>query len=115
MSLPAKIRTCPRCGDRFNATAGHLVCTDCRITRDPKRARLGDSLTRREMQILRLLWLGFSNKAIAADLFLTVGTVKEYLCSMFRKMGVQSRSEILARRIQEFEKAAEQSHMRRIA
>ncbi len=55
-----------------------------------------DSLSIQERNIVRHLKLGKSNQAIASDLFLTTGTVKNYLSSIYRKLNVTSRSEALA-------------------
>jgi DNA-binding NarL/FixJ family response regulator len=51
------------------------------------------SLTEREIGILRLLAEGRSNKEIAAALFLTEGTIKGYLSTIFDKLGVEDRTQ----------------------
>jgi DNA-binding NarL/FixJ family response regulator len=53
----------------------------------------GDDLTRRECEILRLLTRGLSNKAIAADLNLSVATVKNHVHAVLRKLQVKRRTE----------------------
>ncbi len=45
-------------------------------------------LSSRERQIAKLIREAKSNKEIAFELCLTVGTVKEYLYHIFRKLGV---------------------------
>lgn len=50
-------------------------------------------LTRREIDILRLLVSGNSNKDIAAELSLSEKTVKAHLASVFRKLGVANRTQ----------------------
>lgn len=55
-----------------------------------------DELTERERHILQHLKQGKSNQAIASELFLTTGTVKNYLNAIYRKLGVASRSEAIA-------------------
>jgi two-component system, NarL family, response regulator len=61
---------------------------------DRLAARLPESdLTPRELDVLRLLVRGRSNKEIAAALSLTEGTVKGYLHDIFGKMGVADRTE----------------------
>ena len=50
-------------------------------------------LTDREMEILRLISRGLSNREIASDLVLTSGTVKWYNRQIYRKLGVHSRTQ----------------------
>jgi two-component system, NarL family, nitrate/nitrite response regulator NarL len=54
----------------------------------PDRIR---SLTRREMQILRQLISGLSNKGIARELEISEATVKVHVKALLRKVGVRSR------------------------
>ncbi|MBN1889795.1 MAG: winged helix-turn-helix transcriptional regulator [Thermoflexales bacterium] len=51
------------------------------------------SLSERELEILRLVAAGLSNKEIASRLFLSVNTVKVHLRNVFGKIGAQSRTE----------------------
>lgn len=51
------------------------------------------SLTEREAGVLRLLAEGRSNKEIAAALYLTEGTVKGYVSTIFDKLGVEDRTQ----------------------
>jgi DNA-binding NarL/FixJ family response regulator len=52
------------------------------------------SLSRRELEVLRLVAAGKTNHEIALALFLAESTVKSHLTSLFRKVGVESRKEI---------------------
>jgi two-component system NarL family response regulator len=54
------------------------------------------ALTRREEDILRQVTLGLSNKGIARNLTLAVGTVKTHVKSILRKLGATSRTEAVA-------------------
>jgi DNA-binding NarL/FixJ family response regulator len=50
-------------------------------------------LTPRELDVLRLIARGASNKEIAATLFLSVGTVKGYVSALLPKIGVSDRTQ----------------------
>ena len=56
-----------------------------------------ESLSPREMEVLRLLDVGASNHAIAETLFITLRTVKAHVSSILAKLGVKSRGEAVAR------------------
>lgn len=59
--------------------------------------RVGEEMpTEREVQILQLLALGKSNKAIGLDLHISESTVKSHLKSLFSKLDVTSRAEAIA-------------------
>jgi two-component system response regulator DegU len=53
-------------------------------------------LSIQERNIVRNLKQGKSNQAIASELFLTTGTVKNYLSTIYKKLNVSSRSETVA-------------------
>lgn len=48
--------------------------------------------TQREQDIIRLLMQGKSNQEIAQTLFLTVGTVKNYISQIYSKAGISDRA-----------------------
>jgi DNA-binding NarL/FixJ family response regulator len=60
----------------------------------------GEGLSEREMDVLRLLPSGGSNKAIAAQLGLSENTVKSHISHIFAKLGVQSRAEAVSAALQ---------------
>jgi DNA-binding NarL/FixJ family response regulator len=60
----------------------------------------GDELSARELQVLRLLVAGASNKAMAAQLNLSENTIKSHLSHIFGKLHVQSRAEAVATALQ---------------
>ncbi len=53
-------------------------------------------LTSRELEIVQLIAEGLSNRAIAEQLVLTPGTIKWYVSEIFSKLGVSSRTQLLA-------------------
>jgi DNA-binding NarL/FixJ family response regulator len=56
----------------------------------------GDALTGREVDVLKLLARGRSNKEIGTDLFISETTVKTHVRSIFSKLNVMSRTEAIA-------------------
>ena len=58
---------------------------------------LVESLSERELEILRVVAAGRSNREIASELFLALGTVKWYLNAINTKLGVSSRTQAVAR------------------
>ena len=69
-----------------------LQAEDTALTRHtPLDATLVEPLSDRELEILKLVTEGRSNREIADQLFLSVGTVKWYLTNLYSKLGVQNR------------------------
>lgn len=60
-----------------------------------KKAKISEDLfSDREMDIIRLISRGFSNKEIAKELFMSEGTVKNYITSVLDKTGLEHRTQI---------------------
>jgi DNA-binding CsgD family transcriptional regulator len=57
-----------------------------------KPVRPAGGLTAREVEVLRLVAEGKTNRAIAADLFLSEKTVARHMSNIFAKLGISSRS-----------------------
>ena len=62
-----------------------------------RSAPAGDDLSPTEREIARLVAVGCSNKQVAHDLHLSVKTVEWNLSKIYRKVGVRSRAELIAR------------------
>ena len=68
--------------------------------RDKKQGR-SETLTQRELDILKLVTKGLSNKEIANELSLSARTVQRHLESIFIKLQVGSRTEAVVRALKE--------------
>jgi len=60
---------------------------------DPEAARVA-TLTEREREVIALICQGLKNQQIAGRLFITVGTVRNHLNSIFNKLQVTDRLEL---------------------
>lgn len=61
------------------------------------RTVFGDLLTRRELDVLRLVARGRTNRAIAAELVISEGTVKYHVNNILRKLRAGNRAEAASR------------------
>jgi DNA-binding NarL/FixJ family response regulator len=95
LPLPT-LRTCSRCGQEFRGASGAYTCNGCRKSKGklkPDELR-GKSLAAREKQIVGLIRQAKANKEIAYELHLAEGTVKVYISVIFKKLGIQNRTEL---------------------
>jgi DNA-binding NarL/FixJ family response regulator len=77
------------------------------VPTDPVRARYAyrdqaaptDTFSEREVSILRLLAGGYSNKEIARAVFLSEGTVKNYVSEILDKLGTRDRTRAVLKAI----------------
>jgi LuxR family maltose regulon positive regulatory protein len=81
---------------KTNPDAGKLADQLQRLERSLGRssqrpAIFGDSLTDREVAVLRLLPSELTHRAIAGELFVSLNTVKSHVRAIYRKMNVTSR------------------------
>jgi ATP/maltotriose-dependent transcriptional regulator MalT len=58
---------------------------------------LPEALSERELEVLQLIAAGKSNRRIASELFVSVGTVKTHLNNLYRKLDSHSRTQAVAR------------------
>jgi LuxR family maltose regulon positive regulatory protein len=65
------------------------------LSTDP--SPLVEPLSERELQVLRLVANGLSNREIADALVLAVGTVKAHVHTIFGKLDVRGRTQAVAR------------------
>jgi len=75
------------------SVAARLVAEFSRLSQQaPAAAQLVEPLSARELEVLRLLANGATNREIANQMVLAEGTVKNYVTSIFNKMGVDDRT-----------------------
>jgi NarL family two-component system response regulator LiaR len=61
--------------------------------RDPNKRRLFTELTEREMEVLKLIANGYTNKKIADQLVISVGTVKGHVSNILSKLQLADRTQ----------------------
>ncbi|MEZ5571147.1 MAG: LuxR C-terminal-related transcriptional regulator [Halioglobus sp.] len=83
--------------------AGRLLSTmtvrmqeDQQLPRQGNPPQVSESLSQREIEILRLVAAGLSNQQIANQLFLSLGTIKKHISNIFVKLNVRRRTEAVA-------------------
>lgn len=76
------------------SVAAKVVAEFARLTEGAPRGEvLVDPLSDRELEVLRLVAQGASNKEVAAQLYIAEGTVKNHLTSIFSKLDVRDRTQ----------------------
>ena len=81
----------------ISAATGTL--DDCEVALAAEQeTRLGEmaGLSPRETDVMRLVVQGLSNHQIATELFLSVNSIKTYIRSAYRKIGVTTRPQVVA-------------------
>jgi DNA-binding NarL/FixJ family response regulator len=74
------------------AVAGNLFALVA-IAGDVPATNVAEKLSEREMDVLRLLGKGLSNSEIAGQLFLSEGTVRNYVSAVLAKLQVSDRTQ----------------------
>jgi two-component system, NarL family, response regulator DevR len=83
------------------AAAGEALISPAQLVRLLPRLNrtfkpAGADLTERELEVLRLLASGVTNKVIAGELFLSVNTIRNYVQSILTKLDAHSKLEAVA-------------------
>ena len=81
-----------RCGLRAARRRARPRARSTRSSRSATAPEPPGGLTARELEVLRLVAAGKTNRAIAADLVLSEKTVARHVSNIFAKLGVSSRA-----------------------
>jgi LuxR family maltose regulon positive regulatory protein len=71
--------------------------TGAAVTSRDERCALGEELTPKELEVLRLLATRLSRREIGARLYVSLNTVKTHQRALYRKLGVEHRSAAVSR------------------
>lgn len=66
-----------------------------RLAAEPAAEGSGDDLSKREVEVLRLIALGHTNSEIAQQLYLSVRTVESHRAHIQQKLGLSTRAELV--------------------
>jgi len=83
-------------GSAFIEQLAAACARQCHALRVPP-GTTGGPLSHREVELLRLIEQGCSNKEIATRLVIAIGTVKRHTVNIFTKLDVKNRTEAVAR------------------
>jgi LuxR family maltose regulon positive regulatory protein len=97
LSAAAAQGICPDYVNRLLAAFEAEVSNKQATATLPGSSSLVDTLSVRELEVLRLIDQGFSNQEIGERLFLALDTIKGYNRRIFEKLHVQRRTEAIAR------------------
>lgn len=98
--LAAAIRTVAKGGALIEPSVARRVMAEfARLSHPSERTqeKLLDPLSEREIEVLKLLAQGFTNREIADRLYLAEGTVKNYVSSLMQKLSVRDRTQAALR------------------
>jgi DNA-binding NarL/FixJ family response regulator len=96
--LTAAIRTIADGGSVINPAVTERVLRGIeRLGAGFEALRTPDPLTKREIEMLRMMATGYSNREIAAACFVAEGTVKNHISSILSKLGVRDRTRAVLR------------------
>lgn len=99
--LVVAIRTVAAGGTHFQPVLTERVVQRAReLPRPPSALELPAPLTEREIEILKLLSAGLSNREIAFALDIADGTVKNHVSSVLAKLGVRDRTRAVLKGIE---------------
>ena len=87
-------------GHNSSGDKGHIMVMAERVVENHERnfekIKKDFNFSSRELEVLKLVCAGLSNRAIAEKLFISEHTIKDHLKNIMKKMEVSSRSAIMA-------------------
>ena len=72
-----------------------------RLVREVRAPEVKEALTERELEVLKLVAMGASNKGVAQQLGISEATVKTHVSNMLSKLGLKSRTQAALHAIRE--------------
>ena len=72
-----------------------------RLVREVRAPEVKEALTDRELEVLKLVAMGASNKSVAQQLGISEATVKSHVSNMLSKLGLKSRTQAALHAIRE--------------
>jgi DNA-binding NarL/FixJ family response regulator len=70
------------------------------VQRNHRKRRRPEEFTRREQEILQLIWLGLKNQEMAGRLKISIKTVEAHRATMMKKIRVTNTAQLLKAAIQ---------------
>lgn len=81
-------------GSKVIENIGHIKDMTANNSKNTSNSRNFDSLSSRELQILELISQGLNNKEISDKIFLSEGTIRNYISSMLEKLNLRDRTQL---------------------
>jgi LuxR family maltose regulon positive regulatory protein len=81
--------------DRFTSYALHLLEAFGEAATIPQS--LIEPLSERELEVLRLVAAGYTNREIAQELVVAISTIKRHISNIYGKLGTGNRTQAVAR------------------
>lgn len=100
-ATPAQLREAVEIARSGRGLYLHPTAAEAARSRRPSQAGVFDSLTERELEVLRLVAVGRTNGEIGSELFLSEKTVKSRITSILRKLGLTNRTQAAALALRE--------------
>ncbi|MBC2578024.1 response regulator transcription factor [Peptostreptococcus russellii] len=81
-------------GSKVIENIGRIKDVTANDSKNTSNSRNFDSLSNRELEILELISQGLNNKEISDKIFLSEGTIRNYISSMLEKLNLRDRTQL---------------------